>query len=322
MTRTAHEHEPLTGWSLTAGGMGHEVQCLGVLEALGIEPVVKRVSPGKLFRAMAPWGPAAPDETIAPPWPDVLIVSGRQAIPYARMIRRHSNGRTLTIVMQSPGMHPSRFDLVWVPEHDRLRGDNVIVTPTSPNRLTHERLETEAETHTAEVAGLPRPLVTVLIGGASSAYTFSSREARKLAGDLRDFAERNGCGLLVTPSRRTGLGKTAILKEMLADSPAIVWDLTSENPYFAYMGLADAFIVTCDSVNMLGEATFTGKPVYAYRLPGGTAKFQRFQEALVNYGAVRWFDGNLDSWTYRPLDATTEVAAAIRQILAARARPS
>ena len=50
----------------------------------------------------------------------------------------------------------------------------------------------------------------------------------------------------------------------------------------AYMGLADAFIVTCDSVNMLGEAAFTGKPVYAYRLPGGTPKFLQFQEALVS----------------------------------------
>ena len=322
LTRTEPEREPLTGWSLTAGGMGHEVQCLGVLEALGIEPVVKRVSPGRLYRAMAPWGPAAPNATIAPPWPDVLVVSGRQAIPYARMIRRRSGGKTLTVVMQSPGAPASWFDLVWVPEHDRLRGDNVIATLTSPHRLSRERLETEANAHADEVARLPRPLVTVLVGGASGAYTFSSREARKLAEDLRDFAERHGCGLLVTPSRRTGLGKTAILKEMLADSPAIVWDLTGENPYFAYMGLADAFIVTCDSVNMLGEATFTGKPVYAYRFPGGTAKFQRFQEALVDYGAVRWFDGSLDSWTYRPLDATTEVAAAIRRILATRARPS
>lgn len=313
---------PLTGWALTAGGMGHEVQCLGILEALGIEPVIKRVAPGRLHRVMAPWGPAARHPDIAPPWPDVLVVSGRQSIPYARAIRRRSGGRTVTVVLQSPGAPASWFDLVWVPEHDRLRGDNVIATLTSPHRLTRERLAAEAEGYLADIAHLPRPLVTVLVGGASSAYTFSSREARKLADDLRAFATRHGCGLLVTPSRRTGLGKTAILKESLADLPAIVWDLTGENPYFPYMGLADAFIVTCDSVNMLGEATFTGKPVYAYRLPGGTPKFQQFQEALVDFGAVRWFDGSLDSWTYRPLDATTEVAAAVRQLLAARARPS
>lgn len=312
---------PLTGWALTAGGMGHEVQCLGVLEALGIEPIVKHVSPGRLHKAMAPWGPAAPDTGISPPWPDVLVVSGRQAIPYARSIKRRSGGRTITVVLQSPGVPASWFDLVWVPEHDRLRGNNVIATLTSPHRLTHKRLQAEAEAHAEEVAHLPRPLVTVLVGGTSGAYTFSSREARTLAEDLRTFALHHGCGLLVTPSRRTGLGKTAILRQLLADVPAVVWDLTGENPYFPYMGLADAFIVTCDSVNMLGEAAFTGKPVYAYRLPGGTPKFQKFQEALIDYGAVRWFDGNLDSWTYRPLDATTEIAAAVRQLIATRPRP-
>lgn len=313
---------PVTGWALTAGGSGHEVQCIGVLEALGIEPVVKRVDPGMLFSAMAPWGPAAPSPAIAPPWPDVLVVSGRQSVPYARMIRRRSNGRTVTVVLQSPGTPASWFDLVWVPEHDRLRGPNVLATLTSPHRLSSERLAAQAAAHAAETAHLPRPLVTVLVGGASGAYTFTSREGRKLGEDLAAFAMRHGCGLLVTPSRRTGRGKVAILKECLADSPAIVWDVAGENPYFAYMGLADAFIVTCDSVNMLGEATFTGRPVYAYRLPGGTAKFLQFQEALVKHGAVRWFDGSLERWTYPPLDATTDVAAAVRQLIARRARLS
>ncbi len=313
---------PLTGWALTTGGTGHEVQCLGILEALGIVPTVKRVSPGGLHRFMAPWGPAAADEEIGEPWPDVLVVSGRQSIPYARMIKRRSRGKTVTVVMQSPGAPASWFDLVWVPEHDRLRGANVIATLTSPNRLTHERLSAEAETFRDKVAHLPRPLVTVLVGGASGAYSFKGPDARKLAADLRGFAARNGCGLLVTPSRRTGSGNIGILKEELAGLPAVVWDLAGENPYFPYMGLADAFIVTCDSVNMLSEASFTGKPIYAYRLPGGTPKFQHFQEALVDHGAVRWFDGSLDGWTYRPLDATTEIAAAVRKLVAARARRS
>ncbi|MEJ8572129.1 mitochondrial fission ELM1 family protein [Microbaculum marinum] len=320
LTRTDDPLDYLTGWALTAGGSGHEVQCVGILEALGISPEIKRVAPGRIFRSLAPWGPAAPDGSIAPPWPDVLVVSGRQSIPYARMIRRRSGGRTVVVALQSPGAPANWFDLVWVPEHDRLRGDNVIATLTSPHRLTRQRLAAEAAAHADGVAHLPRPLVTVLVGGASGAYTFHSKEARRLADDLATYARRHGCGMLVTPSRRTGHGKVAILKERLAGTPAVVWDLAGENPYFAYMGLADAFIVTCDSVNMLGEAAFTGKPIYAYRLPGGTSKFAQFQEDLVEYGAVRWFDGGFDRWTYAPLDATTRVADAVRQLLASRLR--
>lgn len=310
----------LTGWALTAGGTGHEVQCLGVLEALGVKTVVKRIAPPKPFEWMAPWGPAAPSADVAPPWPDILVVSGRQSIPYARMIRRRSGGRTFTLAMQSPGVPPSRFDLVWVPEHDRLRGDNVIVTLTSPHRLTPQRLAAEAARHADDVATLPRPRIAVLVGGTSGAYTFSSREARQFADDLADFARRHGCSLMVAPSRRTGRGKAAILSERLAGVGARVWDFTGENPYFGYIGLADAFVVTCDSVNMLGEAAFTGKPIHAYRLPGGNDKFDSFHRALVERGVMRWFSGDLDVWTYPALDATNVIATAVRARLDAHLR--
>lgn len=315
MTDALQSTAGLTGWCLTMGSAGHEVQCIGVLEALGIEPVVKRVSPSPPYSWMAPWGPAAPDAAAAPPWPDVLVVSGRQSIPYARMIKRRSGGRTFVAVLQSPGVAPSAFDLVWVPEHDRLRGDNVITTLTSPHRLSAERLAAEAARFAGQVEHLPHPRVCVLVGGASDAYRFHSDEAGKLADDLAAFARDNGCGLMVTPSRRTGAGKVAILRERLSDVPAVVWDLGGENPYFGFMGLAEAFVVTCDSVNMLGEAAFTGKPLYAYRLPGGEKKFDRFHTGLADHGALRWFDGRLDPWTYRPIDATSYIAEEMRRRL-------
>src|SRR3546814_5644221 len=47
-----------------------------------------------------------------------------------------------------------------------------------------------------------------------------------------------------------------------------------ENPYFAYLGLADAILVTADSVNMVCEAASTGKPVYVIDLDGSSDKFR------------------------------------------------
>lgn len=308
----------LVGWAVASGGGGHQVQCVGVLEALDIEPVIMPVAPGPPWRWVAPWGPAAPDARFGPPWPDLVVAAGRQAIPYARKIRGRSGGRSFVVALQTPGIAPSNFDLVWVPEHDRLRGENVIVTPTAPHRLSPNRLEEAAARHRAEVADLPRPLVAVLVGGASRAYRFGPSEAERLAADLRRLAMRTGCGLLVTPSRRTGAEQTAILGAELADLPGRVWTGEGENPYFAYLGLADAIIATCDSTNMIGEAAFTGKPVHAYRLPGGNGKFERFHEAMTRHGALRWFDGDLEEWTYQPLDATRTVAAAVQKGLEAR----
>lgn len=301
-------------WVLTNGMAGFETQAIGIAEALGATPEVKRVAPPPPWKWLAPYGPAAPQPGIAPPWPDLLIASGRQSIPYARMIRRQSSGRTFTIVLQDPRVAPAYFDIVWAPAHDRLEGPNVLTTLASPHRLTRGRLDTEAARFAAAVAHLPRPRVAVLLGGSNAVYELNEETAAGIAAQLAALTEQ-GAGLMVTPSRRTGPAQTATIRKALEGKPAIVWDGTGDNPYFGFLGLADAVIVTCDSVNMVGEAAFTGKPVHvielAARRKNKAAKFRRFLEAMYESGAARPFAGRLESWDYAPLNATDEIAGAI-----------
>ncbi|HUD50321.1 mitochondrial fission ELM1 family protein [Parvibaculum sp.] len=297
---------------------GFEVQALGICEALGLTPDIKRVKPGAPHRWIAPWGPAAPAEGISPPWPDLLIASGRQSIPYARMIRRKSGGKTFVAVLQDPKVSPAQFDFVWAPAHDRLEGENVLSTLTSPHRLTREKLEAEAARIEPQVAHLPHPRVAVLLGGSNAVYTFSEETAQRVGAQLAGLADHFHAGLMVTPSRRTGTAQSAIIREALKDKPALMWDGTGENPYFGFLGSADAIVVTCDSVNMVGEAASTGKPVYIIELEGGSPKFRRFLDGMYAHGAARPFAGQLESWGYEPLNATHEIAEAIACGLAAR----
>lgn len=306
----------LTCWVLTNGMAGFETQVIGVAEALGLAPEVKRVAPTPPFKWMAPWGPAQRQADICPPWPDVLIASGRQSVPYARMIRRKSGGKTFTVILQDPRVSPANFDFVWAPAHDRLSGENVLSTPVSPHRLTRKRLAEEAALFAPQVAHLPHPRVAVLLGGTNSVYRLTDDVAARLGRDLAAIAA-TGAGLMVTPSRRTGESQTRIVKEALAGKAAIVWDGTGANPYFGFLGLADAVIVTCDSVNMVGEAAFTGKPVHVIELEGGSPKFRRFLDAIYESGAARPFRGALENWAYEPLDATGDIAEAIAARLAA-----
>ena len=116
---------------------------------------------------------------------------------------------------------------------------------------------------------------------------------------------------LVTPSRRTGEENTALLKSALSAAPAFVWDGTGENPYFGILGLADNIVVTADSVNMISEACATGKPVYVYDLPGGSAKSARFRDALLARGLVRSLEVPLVPYPAHKLDEMAAVVAAI-----------
>ena len=67
-----------------------------------------------------------------------------------------------------------------------------------------------------------------------------------------------GTGLMITPSRRTPEGVTALIDEVTRGLPRILWDGTGPNPYPHFLAHADAFIAPADSVNMTGEACATG----------------------------------------------------------------
>ena len=116
----------------------------------------------------------------------------------------------------------------------------------------------------------------------------------------------------MTPSRRTGAAGLAVLRERFAGLPGRIWDGTGDNPYYAYLAVADAVLVTADSVSMVSEAAATGKPVHILPLPGGDAKFARFHEAMREAGITRPFAGDIENWTYVPPDDTARAGAALR----------
>jgi len=274
-------------WILTNGMAGFEAQALGLAAALGVTPELKRVAPPAPWKWLAPFGPAAPAPAIATPFPDLVIASGRQSIPYARMIARKSP-RSFVAVLQDPRVNPSHFDFVWTPIHDGLQGANVMTTLTSPHRLTPELLAQEAQRITPQIGHLPRPRIAVLLGGKNAVYEFTDDDARKIADKLAALASK-GAGLMLTPSRRTGEAQLAIIRNALKKFPAFIWDGEGPNPYFGLLGAADAIIATCDSVNMLGEAASTGKPLHVIELSGGSPKFRYFLDALYASGAARLF---------------------------------
>jgi mitochondrial fission protein ELM1 len=139
-----------------------------------------------------------------------------------------------------------------------------------------------------------------------------------LADQLAALARETGGSLLVTTSRRTGADNIGILERRLGGSPHILWTGAGENPYYAFLGSADAILVTADSVNMTSEACTTGKPVHVISLEGAGGKFARFHAALQEDGLTRPFKGRLEAWSYAPLDDVQIVADRVRAMIKAK----
>ena len=312
-------------WVVSDGKVGMEVQCRGLAEAMGFDPVIKRIDVRRPWRWLPPHFNRDPlahttpgADSLTPPWPDVLIASGRQTIALSIAILRQSGGRTFTVQVQNPVVDPGHFDVVVAPRHDRLNAANVITTTGSLNRVTESRLTAAAAEFGPRLRHIPQPRIAVLIGGNSKVHRLSAAATRRLGEQLAVLARRAALGLLVTPSRRTGDANNTILRQALAGVPAEIWDGTGENPYYGYLALAEAIIVTGDSVNMVCEAATTGKPVYIVDLPGGSAKFRRFHATMRAEGITRPFTGTLEHWEYAPLRDTQHAAQEILRRMAAR----
>jgi hypothetical protein len=255
-----------------------------------------------------------------PPWPDFAFAIGRLTIPYIRRLKQMVGLGTYSVILLDPKVSPRTADLFWVPEHDKLRGPNVVTTLTGPHTFSASRLAELRGRLPADIAALPSPRVAVLLGGPNGDYRYTPPRVAHLVSALQSLGAL-GAGLLITASRRTPPEIIAFVREQMAWQPHLFWDGEGDNPYPQYLAQADAFVVPADSINMTGEPCATGKPIYVFEPEGGSPKFARFHEALRRHGATRPLPARfarLESWSYPPLDAGPVIAAEIARRWAKR----
>ncbi|HVP31693.1 MAG TPA: ELM1/GtrOC1 family putative glycosyltransferase [Myxococcota bacterium] len=261
-------------WLLMGHRAGDNAQLLALAEALGWPYEIKRFRyrRGELltnlaFDATLLGRIGARSSVLGPPWPDLVISAGRRSEPIARWIRRHADPAPKLVHLGRPWRKPEAFDLVVVtPQYPVPAQDGVLRIPLPLHRVTPARLDAAAAEHAARLAHLPRPWIAVLVGGSSELFTLDSATATRLAREACAMVREAGGSLLVTTSARTPSGAIDALCAAV-DVPAEIFRWTpdaSENPYWGYVALADAFVVTGDSVSMLTEACATGKPVHIF----------------------------------------------------------
>jgi uncharacterized protein len=308
-------------WVLHDGKPGMASQALGLADASGFAFSEKRLVIRRPWAWLPPHLWLAPLDAahdagrpLAPPWPDLVIGCGRNTVRPALAIRRASFGRTLAAQIQDPRFGSGEFDMLFIPEHDRLRGPRILVTRGAIHRVTAPLLAAERHRFPA-LDTLARPVLGVLIGGSNRAYRLDLRRLGEIAEMIAAVLRRKGGSAVVTPSRRTGERGLAVLRERLAGLNVSIWDGKGDNPYYAYLAIADALLVTADSVSMVSEAAATGKPVHIIGLDGGDAKFARFHEAMQKAGITRPFVGEVECWSYTPPDDTARAGAALRELV-------
>ena len=81
------------------------------------------------------------------------------------------------------------------------------------------------------------------------------------------------------------------------------------------MNKSSHFIVTEDSVSMISDAAFTGKPIYLVKIKNKKNKIRNFVQNLEKKGVVRYFDGEIESWKYETINESKRIANIIKKII-------
>jgi hypothetical protein len=206
---------------------------------------------------------------LRPPWPDLIISAAMRNEPVCRWIRRQSGGRARYVHIGKPWAGVASFDLViTAPEYPVPDRPNVLRNSFSLHRVTEARLAAEAAIWAPRLAKLARPYVALLVGGYSGRYALDGEAAQRLGREASALARDRGGSLLVTTSSRTSRAAIRALERAI-DVPCQLFRWTpdaADNPYYGYLALADAIVVTCESATMLAEACATRKPVYMFDL--------------------------------------------------------
>ncbi|MEX0694788.1 MAG: mitochondrial fission ELM1 family protein, partial [Rhodospirillales bacterium] len=288
-------------WVLVDDRAGNRAQALGVAGRLNnafreieIRYTAMAGLPNVVLGASIAGLDAASRQSLHAPWPKLVISAGRRAAPVARWIKRQSDDRVKLVHVMDPGSGDSEFDLICRPAHDAgdKAGNNIISMAAAPHRFTAKVLEAARESWRGQIADLPVPRIALLIGGSTRRRAFTDAMASALCAAASDACTPLGGSLMVTTSRRTGDAVAVIASTLQGPHQLFRWDEGGENPYPGYLALADAVIVTGESVSMCSEAVAAGKPVYIHA-PAALIipKHARLHQNLCAGGHARMFDG-------------------------------
>ncbi|CCQ73265.1 mitochondrial fission ELM1 family protein [Magnetospira sp. QH-2] len=309
----------LTIWALCDDRAGNVNQVRGVAEALGLPFLIQDLTytaaaalPNYMVGATFSGLTRDARINLAPPWPDLVIAAGRRTAPVARAIKEKTDGQCFLLQVMYPGEAGiDEFDLVAVPHHDKMpKRDNFFEVLGAPHRLNKGNLAAAAKAWEGRFDHLPGPRIALIVGGSTKRKVFTSEMGAELGRLASKLANSKNGSLMVTTSRRTGEAADALIEAIDAPSHLFKWGDEGDNPYLGYMAVADAVIVTGDSVSMCSESCAVSRPTYIYAPKKVTVrKHAMLHQELYAQGFARPLEGELSlDWTHPELNVADQIA--------------
>ena len=242
----------------------------------------------------------------------IIISCGRKSVIPSIALKKRLGNQIFNIHIQDPKVSFEHFDLIVSPEHDRLRGENIINTTGAIHYLTKKEINDNSKYLGIE-KDKRKELVAFIIGGPNKYYNYSEKQIHELFNKVKTLFTPDKFKIIVIPSYRTPENILKIAFNTFSINHHVVKNI-DKKAYLSALAISNYIVVTCDSTSMISEAVMTGKPVYIAMMKSfkPTGRFKKFYSQLKDLGITRELEDRVESWSYNSLNEVNRIAPIVK----------
>ncbi|MDB3971750.1 mitochondrial fission ELM1 family protein [Candidatus Pelagibacter sp.] len=306
----------LKGLLLTEGMHGMISQVEGLAKALDLDFIHEKIELNNFWKLFPPKLTPVQDfvfkNKINSEF-DIVISCGRKSVIPSIYLKKKFKSKIINIHIQEPKVSLNNFDFVVAPEHDGLKGSNVLTSKGAVHYLTNGELD-ENENYLKSRISTEKKVVTLILGGPTRYYDYNNQVIDSLFSKIEHNFLKNNYQLIVVPSMRTPQDLIEKAKNYF-DTDQIVIPNVDKKAYLSSLKISDHIVVTCDSTSMISEAAITGKPIYVAQMPAikNNKRFKSFFNLFESLNIIKELNNTVESWTYTKLNETKKIADQIRE---------
>ncbi len=300
---------------LTQGMHGMVSQVEGLAKALGLSYKHQKIELKSFWNLIPPKISPISENLVKNKFvcdSKIIISCGRKSVIPSIALKKRLGNQIFNIHIQDPKVSFEHFDLIVSPEHDRLKGENIINTTGAIHYLTKKEINDNSKYLGIE-KDKRKELVAFIIGGPNKYYNYSEKQIHELFNKVKTLFTPDKFKIIVIPSYRTPENILKIAFNTFSINHHVVKNI-DKKAYLSALAISNYIVVTCDSTSMISEAAMTGKPVYIAMMKSfkPTGRFKKFYSQLKDLGITRELEDRVESWSYNSLNEVNRIAPMVK----------
>ena len=306
----------LKGLLLTEGMHGMISQVEGLAKALDLDFIHEKIEINNFWKLFPPKVTPVQDFVFKNKIDsqfDVVISCGRKSVIPSIYLKKKFKNKIINIHIQEPKVFLDNFDFVVAPEHDGLKGNNVLTSKGAVHYLTNDELD-QNENYLKSRINSQKKIVTLILGGPTRYYDYNDQVIDDIFSKIEQNFLKNNYQVIIIPSMRTPQNIIEKAKNYF-DKDQIIIPNVDKKAYLSSLKISDHIIVTCDSTSMISEAAITGKPIYVAQMPAikNNQRFKSFFNLFESLNIIKELNNSVENWTYAKLNETNKIANQIKK---------